>query len=151
MAKAKKDLDTEVNLIAFISLLSVLICSLLLSVIWVQIGSLNIKQAIGGQAQEQGKKPPVVWAKMLKDGNIQLQLQDAPKVARSLRKILVKGEDGKTNFETLDLKVAALRKAIPKLNMALIQPRAKSEYEEVISLMDHFKKAGIEDLGVAPL
>jgi len=46
----KEKPSTEIDLVAFISLLSVCICFLLLTTIWVQIGSMNVKQAIGGQA-----------------------------------------------------------------------------------------------------
>ena len=56
MARNKKSLDSELNLIAFISLLSVLICSLLLTAIWIQIGSMDVKQAVGGRQRERIKK-----------------------------------------------------------------------------------------------
>ncbi len=149
--KGKKNLDTEVNLIAFISLLSVLICSLLLSVIWVQIGSLNIKQAVGGQSSKDKEKVPVVWVDMLKKGGLQLKLQDAPRAPKVLKRISVQGLDGKIDFDALGEKIVQIQKALPKLKMALIRPQAKSDYEEVIGLMDQFKKAGINDLGLNPL
>ena len=82
MARAKKELDSELNLISFVSLLSVLICSLLLTAIWVHIGSMDVKQAVGGQggaASTKEKKPPAVWANLAPDGSIRFVLQDFPK------------------------------------------------------------------------
>jgi len=70
MSYGKKSLDNEINLIAFISLLSVLICSLLLTAVWIQIGSLNIKQAVGGQARAGQKNPPAVWAHIFSDSPV---------------------------------------------------------------------------------
>ena len=151
MAKKKKDLAPEVNLVSFISLLSVLICSLLLTAIWIQIGSIDVKQAVGGQSQAETKKVPSLWAFMKAEGTLVLQLQDAPRVKRGLRKAKITGREGKLDKEALEAHVIELRKAIPNLNTALIQPQAESLYEDVIGLMDHFKAVGVKDLGVAPL
>ena len=50
MRHNKKHLDFELNLIPCIDLLSVCICFLLLTAVWLQVGSLSVKQAIGGQS-----------------------------------------------------------------------------------------------------
>jgi len=151
MAK-QKDLDTELSLISFISLLSVLICSLLLTAIWVHVGSMNVKQAIGGQSIEKGKKNPAVWVKFGKGGLVSFQLQDAPRVARSLqRKVISGAADHTIDIVAVNDFVAKLRTKIPDLKTALIQPKSETVYEDIIMLMDNFKKAGLIDLGVAPL
>ena len=43
----RKNLNPEVNLVPFIDLLSVCICFLLVSAVWLQLGSLQIKQSLG--------------------------------------------------------------------------------------------------------
>ena len=43
------------------------------------------------------------------------------------------------------------KEAEPTLNTALIQPQAVSVYEDIIGLMEQFKKSGLADLGVSPL
>ena len=40
---------------------------------------------------------------------------------------------------------------ISALKTVLIQPTAASAYEDIIALMDEFKKSDLTDLGVAPL
>ncbi|MCB0394015.1 MAG: biopolymer transporter ExbD, partial [Bdellovibrionales bacterium] len=60
MSIKKKALDPEIDLIAFISLLSVCICFLLLTSIWVQIGSMNFKQSIGGASGPSQPQPQLV-------------------------------------------------------------------------------------------
>ena len=151
MAKKKKELDFEINLIAFISLLSVLICSLLLTAIWVQIGTMNVKQAVGGQSQAETKKIPVIWAKMEKKGAVTFRLQDAGRVPRKLRVAKVKGINEEIDLAGVEAHLEAVKKAVPDLRTVLIQPKGESMYEEIIVLMDHFKKVGMVDLGVAPL
>ena len=152
MAKKKKELDFEINLISFISLLSVLICSLLLTAIWVQIGTMNVRQAVGGQSQVETKKLPVIWAKMEKKGAVTFKLQDVGRVPRKLKLTQVKGsKEEEIDLDAIAAHLEAVKKVVPELRTVLIQPKAESIYEEIIVLMDHFKKVGLVDLGVAPL
>jgi len=149
----KKELDSEVNMISFISLLSVLICALLLSAVWVQLGTMDVKQAVGGQSQAETKKVPAVWVTMHNKGVLRFQLQDAPrKVSRRMRVKSIKGlVDGKIDLDAVSTYVETLIKAIPSLRTVLIKPRGESDYGDIISLMDNFKEAGLIDLGVSPL
>jgi biopolymer transport protein ExbD len=148
--KKKKSLDFEVNLIPFIDLLSTCICFLLLTAVWINVASMNVKQAVGGQAAETGAKKPTVWVSMAPDGDLTLDVKDAH-VPAKLAKFSIPGQQGHPNFELLTNAVAQLKSAEPTLNTALIQPTAASVYEDIISLMDGFKKSGVTDLGVSPL
>ncbi|MEK7356043.1 MAG: biopolymer transporter ExbD [Bdellovibrionota bacterium] len=148
--KRKKTLDFEVNLIPFIDLLSTCICFLLLTAVWVQVGSINVKQAVGGQAAEETAKKPTVWVLLGATGDVTLDVRDA-KVPAKLSKFTIAGLQGKPNLEQLMNAVQQLKAAEPRLTTALIQPQAASVYEDIINLMDQFKTAGLIDLGVAPL
>jgi biopolymer transport protein ExbD len=44
-----------------------------------------------------------------------------------------------------------VKQAEPTLNTALIQPQAATVYEDIIAVMDQFKRSGLGDLGVSPL
>src|SRR4051812_41051685 len=46
----KRSLDAELNLVPFIDLLSMCICFLLMTAIWVEVGSLQIRQILGTDA-----------------------------------------------------------------------------------------------------
>ncbi|MCB0420446.1 MAG: biopolymer transporter ExbD [Bdellovibrionales bacterium] len=151
MAHKEKSLDNEVNLVPFISLLSVLICSLLLSAVWIQIGAMEVKQSVGGQAQTDSKKNPVVFARFLKDGDVEFRLKDAGKISRKLKIVKLDGIDGKLNIEATASHIGELVKQVPGLNMALIQPNSDSLYENIIKLMDQFRENGVADLGISPL
>lgn len=148
--KKKKPLDFEVNLIPFIDLLSTCICFLLLTAVWVQVGSMNVKQAVGGQAAEETAKKPTVWALLGAGGDVTLDVRDA-KVPARMAKFTIAGRQGKPNLEQLGQAVQQLRAAEPGLTTVLIQPQANSVYEDIIDMMDQFKTAGLIDLGVAPL
>ncbi|MCY4644767.1 MAG: biopolymer transporter ExbD [Bacteriovoracales bacterium] len=151
MAK-KKELDTELNLISFISLLSVLICALLLTAVWVQIGSMNVKQAVGGQAASgSSKKTPSAWAQLAPDGSVQFILKDIPRKAKALDNRRIKGIEGEIDMDSIEAYIEALKSAVPGLKTILIQPKAETIYDKIIRLMDGFKKGGFVDLGIVPL
>lgn len=152
MRHGKKHLDFEINLIPFIDLLSACICFLLLTAVWVQVGSMDVKQAVGGQPASETVKKPTLWVQMGKAGEVTLTVQDTQKVPAKLRKLSVKGSaEGKTNTAELDGAIASIKSLEPELRTALIQPQAESVYEDMIALMDQFKKQGLIDLGVSPL
>ena len=147
--KDKKNLNTEVDLVAFISLLSVCICFLLLTAIWIQIGSLNVKQAVGGQPASKTKKVPALWTKMQDDGRVMLQLQDFPRTARRQighRVWVPANSEGEINFEDFQEKISNIKSLVPDLKTGLVLPRGNSRYENVIRLMDHMKQEGLVDL-----
>ena len=151
MAKKAKDLDSEVNLISFISLLSVLICSLLLAVVWIQIGSINVKQAVGGQSLEETDRKPALWVVYEDENKVSFQVHDGGRIPGKLQKVAAVLLDGKIDFNYLKQHIEMLKKSEPTLNTALIHPHGETSYEDIISLMDEFKKFGINELGVAPL
>ena len=148
--RKKKTLDFEVNLIPFIDLLSTCICFLLLTAVWINVASMNVKQAVGGQAADAGAKKPTMWVVMSQGGDLTLDVRDSH-VPAKLAKFSIPGAHGKPNLEILTSAVAQLRQAEPALTTALIQPTAASVYEDIIDMMDTFKKSGISDLGVSPL
>lgn len=151
MKNSKKHLDFEVNLIPFIDLLSVSICFLLITAVWLNVGSMDVKQAVGGQAQEDTKKSPLVWIRMTAQGDLDLEVQQSSLLPASLRKFRVAQLDKQVDLVGLEKALANIRQVEPSLNTGLIQPTASTAYEEIIDVMDKLKKSGMTDLGVSPL
>lgn len=148
--KHKKHLDFELNLIPFIDLLSVCICFLLMTAVWNQVGSMDTKQAVGGQPAGETEKKPTVWVNFADKGAVALEFKDA-RVAKNIANVKVEGVDGKPNWEKLESIIKQARTSEPALTTALIRPQAASIYEDLIDLMDRFKKEGVINLGVSPL
>lgn len=149
--KHKKHLDFELNLIPFIDLLSTCICFLLITAVWMQIGSLNVKQAVGGQPASETEKKPTAWIYMEKGGGVTFDVKDSQALKPELRKSTVPAKEGKLDLETVTKLALDLKSIEPSLSTALIQPKADTSYEDIINLMDTVKKAGLGDLGVVPL
>jgi biopolymer transport protein ExbD len=151
MHKKNRHLDFEINLIPCIDLLSVCICFLLLTAVWLNVGSINVKQAVGGQSAAETEKKPLIWVFMGEGGQLTLDIQEASSIPAAMRKVMVPGLDGKANLAELNRTIGKLKEQEPRLKTALIQPQAGSAYEDIIALMDEFKKVNVIDLGVAPL
>ncbi|HMN67532.1 MAG TPA: biopolymer transporter ExbD [Bdellovibrionales bacterium] len=151
MRHNKKHLDFEINLIPCIDLLSVCICFLLLTAVWLQVGSLNVKQAIGGQSAAETEKRAQLWVTMGEGGAISLNLKQSAKVPAKLATLTFKGVQGRTDVAEVNKAVTQFKTLDPELRTVLIQPQMQTDYEEIIGLMDEFKRAGLTDLGVVPL
>lgn len=151
--KRKKDahLDFELNLIPFIDLLSTCICFLLLTAVWVQLGSMDVKQAIGGQSVAETVKKATLWIHLSAAGELQMDVQDSARVPAKFKKAQIVGVNGKVNQEQLDSWLASLKQIEPSIETALIQPKTGTEYELIINVMDQLKKNGLNDMGVVPL
>lgn len=151
--KKKKSLDNEINLISFISLLSVLICTLLLSTVWVKIATFDINQAVGGaqvKSARKNKKSPRLWVKMNKH-SIQLKVKNFKKLKRRLRLKNFSVKNRKWQESALTDHVRKIIKKLPQLQQAFVKPSSNSVYEDVIKLMDSLKVAGVSQLGIIPL
>lgn len=151
MKKNGQHLDFELNLIPFIDLLSTCICFLLLTAVWVQIGSMDVKQAIGGQSAAETAKKATLWIHLSAAGELDLDVQDSARVPANLRKARLNAVEGKVNQAQLGTFLENLKQLEPTLETALIQPKTGTEYELIIDVMDQLKKNGLNDMGVVPL
>ncbi|MFP5519405.1 MAG: ExbD/TolR family protein [Bdellovibrionia bacterium] len=151
MQQEPKKYDFELNLIPFIGFMSVCICFLLMTAVWIEINTLNVKQAVGGQSVAETEKKPIMWVFMETDGSVGFDVKDAGKLPAGLRKFRVAAKEGAMDLEAISQYAAELVLKEPGLKTALIQPKAQTNYEDIISIMDSFKKSGLGDLGVVPL
>ncbi len=154
MSARQKNLDAQVDLIAFISLLAVLICSLLISSIWLQVASINVKQSTGAKSDSSSnKKSPVVWVRINNKGNVVIQFQNVTKeVPRSLRKkVIAPKKDGRLDAQVLGEFFKTLKQKAPKVKSVFFKPSSLTSYQMLIDAMDAVKGGGYQDLAVVPL
>jgi biopolymer transport protein ExbD len=149
--KHKKHLDFELNLVSFIDLLSVCICFLLITAVWLNVGSLNVKQAVGGQPASETEKKPLLMVSLDPNGTVGMEVKDSGRVPANLRTVRLEAQAGKVDTEMLGKVLEQLKASEPDLRTALIQPKAATVYEDIVGLMDQFRKSGLIDLGIMPL
>lgn len=141
----KKELNFELNLLPIFDVLSVCICFLLMTVVWIQVGSIDTTQAVGGQSQEETKKAPSVWVTFDENSNVTFSFQNAGK---SYRDFTLKNQQGQVNLARVESQIKSFDK---DLQIALLMPAANTSYDSIIQVMDLFKQAGIKDVGISPL
>lgn len=153
LSRNKKDFDYQLDLTPFISLLSVCICFLLLTVAWFQIGSLTIKQVMGGetQSQKEVKKKASLWIYLKDQKQIEVRLKRGE---QPLAQKFIKSKDQKNTI--FDLKafqkyVRELKKGQKDLDSAFIFPQAHIVYEDIVKVMDAVRQTDIFNVGLSPI
>tara|TARA_B100000749_G_scaffold280875_1_gene279580 strand:+ start:29758 stop:30087 length:330 start_codon:yes stop_codon:yes gene_type:complete len=109
------------------------------------MGTMDIKQAMGGPGKVSEKKPdPVLWAYFGKNDTIRFKMENS-------RVKMPQHQASMADMETLRSVIGALVAEEKSLSTVLIKPQNKTVYEKVILLMDEFKGYGIKNLGIVPL
>jgi biopolymer transport protein TolR len=149
--KNKKEINFELNLIPVFDVLSACICFLLITAVWIQVGSMDVSQALGGQSAQEKENPPSVLTFMEPTGEIHFSLKDAPGAPAALKDQRIKGLNGKVDWPSIEKYLGTLSKRLPKLQTALVMPSKATRYEDMIQVMDSFRKNGLKDIGISPL
>ncbi len=144
----KKALDFELNLIPVMDILSVCICFLLMTVVWLQVGSMKTSQALGGQSAAETKNPPSIWLTVDNQSNVTLSFKNT---STKYGDQVIRSQNGQINWSLLKNKIQTFAQSSAGFQTAIIMPAAKSSYDDVIQFMDSFRLAGLNDVGVAPL
>ena len=144
-----KELNFELNILPILDILSVLICFLLLTAVWIQIGTLDTKQAIGDNSTAGAKNPPSLWITVDTQGAVQLEMRDLPnkKTFDETIRASAKG----VNWNALEEKLSELRQQWPDLKTGVVRPEAQASYGDVIRIMDKLKQFQFEGVGLSPL
>ncbi len=148
----RKEMNFEVQLLPVISLLAVLIGFLLLTAVWVNVGTIDVNQAFGetqGQASEE--KEMSLWVKMEPNGELSLTLKDWPAEADVQKEVKLNPVDGSFNWQELETYAQGLASHTDYLSKAFVLPDARSRYEDVIRVMDVFRTKGVKNIGISPL
>lgn len=144
--QSKKNLNVELNLLPVFDVLAVCICFLLMTVVWVEVRSLETKQAFGSQSQSETKKEASVWMTIDDKNNVTVTMK--PASGRETSHV-VAPKNGKIDFDSA--RNAFARAAQQKATSTHILPARTTKYDQVIKLMDLAKQAGISNIGLSPI
>ncbi len=146
----KKGMDFEVNLIPAIDLLSVCICFLLLTAVWVNLGSLKVEQGVGETNAHGGKNNPSLWIEVERSGDLVLSTRDLPAGAHGVERAVLTSQAGKVDREKLRQALRGLRESVPALESVIVRPQIKTPYGQVIAVIDSLKAEKVKEVGIAP-
>jgi len=158
----RKSLDAELNLVPFIDLLSMCICFLLMTAVWMEIGGVNVKQLVGTEAPAQVSDTYELDVKYTSPTEMEVGLKrtgqkpttfkvGAPTVEARLQLLRdsLKNFAGslKTTTPSQDIK-AKLAQAI---SVGRVTTKAGITYGEVVTVMDTLRDLGVMSLGLVPV
>lgn len=146
----EKELNFELNILPILDILSVLICFLLLTAVWIQMGTLDTRQAIGDNSVVDAKKnPPSLFITINTQGGIELSARDLPN-KKTYEERIQSSKQG-VNWAALEQKLQALKSKFPDLKTGIVRPEAQASYGDVIRIMDKLKQFQFEGVGLSPL
>src|SRR6185436_17948432 len=95
----RRSLDAEINLVPFIDLLSMCICFLLMTAVWTQLASLEVKQANGTEGAAAERRSLDLDLKFESSNKVLLTVKQGSK---NLQSIAVAGNEGVELLTNLD-------------------------------------------------
>ena len=141
----KNEVNFELNLLPVISLLAVCISFLLLTAIWVNVGTLDIRQAVGEQAEKE-KDAPTLWVEVSSKGGVIMTVKNLKTKFRN-----IKGSAEDIKSEELAALMTKAKEDHPELETAMVIPSQGTAYQHLIKVFESLKAAEIKDIGVSPI
>lgn len=142
----KKSLDAEVNLVPFIDLLSVSICFLLMTAVWIQVGNVEVRQAHGTEAAAPSAALDLD-VRFTKAGALAVTVRSQGKVLKTAE---FAGRSVQEVAAKLDGGIPGLL-AGKAVGSARLTPAEGVPYGDLISVMDVLRRHEIVNLGVVPV
>jgi biopolymer transport protein TolR len=146
--KGKRNMNFELNLIPFIDVLSTCICFLLVTAIFINLGSFHVNQAIGSASTQSKDKPEGSVSVSLGDnGAIRFDVKDV----KGAGAMTLEGNGGRIDFSRTDAWIKNFAARYAEVKTVLLMPNPRSKYDDLIQLMAQFKASQMDQIGIAPL
>jgi biopolymer transport protein TolR len=148
----RRSLDGEMNLVPFIDLLSMCICFLLMTAIWIEVGSISLRQLVGSEGFDKNH-PVELQLKLNDEKSFQLSVEQGGRV---MQNVTIAGDNFEQARSRLSQAVGQIQGAVmnqdPNLQIsARVVPSAAVSYGSMISLLDILKGYGLSALAVVPV
>lgn len=150
----RRSLDSEVNLVPFIDLLSMCICFLLMTAIWVEVGSVQVKQMLGTSAAAVTTEAIDLEVKMKEDSSLDLVVE---KGGRAIETYKLSGVPFAEQISQLNNRVSTIVNALggdaanPPNITARVIPSKLYPYSDLVTVLDTLKGSGVSQLAVVPV
>jgi len=148
----RKSLDAEINLVPFIDLLSMCICFLLMTAIWVELNSIDVKQSLGTE----GLAPNVGYDLEIRFADTNHLQFVTLRGGQTIRSIAIEQNDFEAAIMTLGNHVGTFMGVLgaepepPKVT-ARIVPSKDLNYAQLVETLDSLRGNGITEVGVVPV
>lgn len=148
----RRNLDAEINLVPFIDLLSMCICFLLMTAIWIEIGSIQVKQMLGTNAPAMTTEAIDLEVRMRADQGMELVIQKAGKTVQAYQ---IEGSDFEQKLSQLNNYVTTIMMSLSQDPNSSITgrviPAQIFNYGNLVSVLDVMRGNGVSQLAVVPV
>jgi biopolymer transport protein TolR len=148
----RRSLDGEMNLVPFIDLLSMCICFLLMTAIWIEVGSIQIHQLFGSQDFD-SRRPVELAVSLTSPTQYNVSLSQEGRVIKTMEVVGQNKEELISRFSQFVGQVQGfiLSKQAGIEISAKITPSNLVDYAGLVSTLDILKGYGISALAVVPV
>lgn len=149
----RRSLDGEMNLVPFIDLLSMCICFLLMTAIWIEIGSIQLHQLLGTSAEIDSNHPLELQVTLQSETSYQVALEQQGRIVQTVPITGANAQEAKSRMSELmnQLQNLILTQYQGAAVSARIVPSKAVSYGEMVSVLDILKGYGISALAVVPV
>jgi biopolymer transport protein ExbD len=147
----KKGLNFELNLVPFIDVLSVCICFLLVTAVFINLGSIHVSQAVGSEADKSQKQTGSVTVSLGSGGDVRFEAKGVKGISQDFSLVTIKGAGGKINYTKTEEWIRSFSSRFTSVKTVMMMPNPTSKYDDLIQLMAMFKKNSMDQIGIAPL
>jgi biopolymer transport protein TolR len=146
----KRSLDAEINLVPFIDLLSMCICFLLMTAVWTQLGSVQVKQSHGTDAAAVSKEKSIdLELKFTGSHDAVVSLKKSGKIAKNVK---VSAPDIGGIKQQLQIQLQSIRQELSKegskVGSVFLTAHDQVDYGSMVAIMDIFRKNEMTNIGV---
>mgnify|MGYP003691151951 CR=1 FL=1 len=146
---SKKELNADLNLTPFIDLLSTCVCFLLITAVWIEIGTVEIKQSHGTEAAASKKISYDLDLVYKSSTEMKLNLKRNGRRVKSIQVNAANEENFQVNLDQLIKgKVLTYKNKIIEIASATITPRSSVNYGSLIQTLDTLRNNSIINIGV---
>lgn len=143
----KKPLDTAINLVPFIDLMSVTISFLIMTAVWTQIGRLQVSNSGGpsdpNKEEEQTKTVPLILLLTEKE----LRLTAGGSAFDPMP--IIRDAKGKIDLTKLVIKIKELKVQLPDQSAITLQTEDTVRYEDLVRVIDECIGSGLPNVSVS--
>lgn len=147
----RKNLNFDLNLVPFIDVLSTCICFLLVTAVFINLGSFHVNQAVGTEKSSNEKPKGSVTVSLGDSGDIRFQVKDVKGISSGEAMTTVRGTNGQVDFKQTEGWIKGFVSRYAEVKTVLIMPNPRSKYNDLIQLMAQFKASQMDQIGIAPL
>jgi biopolymer transport protein ExbD len=140
-----REQNFEVNILPTLDILSVLICFLLLTAIWVQMGYVPSQQVVETSPPRQSGDRSKALELHISFERLSLQFK-----VEGASQPFSKNLRAQASLAEISSVITYLHQVYPELRIAKIYPNSQTEYGRVVVLMHELRKNKITDLGLVP-